>query len=110
MRPRCARDAPEMRPRCARDEPSPPPALVEKVCHFTSLHFTLLYAPQALVEKVCKDVTTRAKLSDETIGANTPADEDGNSLEGRGKQRSKSMARLKQEQQARVTTPIMNDQ
>ena len=85
-----------MRPRCAGDAPETHPSS----------------SPQALVEKVCKDVTTRAKLSDETIGATTPADEEGGSLEGRGKHRSKSMARLKQEQQARVATLIIiiNDQ
>ena len=73
-----------MQPRCTRDAPK------------------LVLSPQALVEKVCKDVTTRAKLSDETIGTTTTADEESGGLEGRGKHRSKSMARLKQEQQARV--------
>ena len=58
---------------------------------------------QALVEKVCKDVTTRAKLSDETIGVQQSVDEpEGATHEASGKHRSKSMAKLKQEQHARL--------
>jgi len=59
---------------------------------------------QALVEKVCKDVTTRARLSDDTMGA--PGEEGGDGAAAvstaTGKPRSKSMAKQKEEQQARL--------
>ena len=59
---------------------------------------------QALVEKVCKDVTTRARLSDDTLGAGQPGgDEAGGDKEAvQHKPRSKSMAAMKEEQAARL--------
>ena len=60
---------------------------------------------QALVEKVCKDVTTRARLSDDTLGAGQPGEEAGGDAgpeKAQHKPRSKSMARLKEEQAARL--------
>ena len=58
---------------------------------------------QALVEKVCKDVTTRARLSDENpLAVGRLADGDGKERALPKKQRSKSMAAVRTEQEQRV--------
>ena len=58
---------------------------------------------QALAEKVCKDVTTRARLTDDNpLMVGRLADGDGNERAPPKKQRSKSMAAVRDEQQQRL--------
>ena len=57
---------------------------------------------QALVEKVCKDVTTRARLSDDTLGAGQPGEGGDGPEKAHKPAKSKSMAQAKEEQAARL--------
>ena len=83
--------------------PSPPPpphAQAQQRAHAAKAFEQIVDKLQALVEKVCKDVMTRARLSDETLSG-APADgEEGG--DGGAKHRSKSMAKMREEQQARA--------
>ena len=81
--------------------PSPPPhSQAQQRAHAAKAFEQIVDKLQALVEKVCKDVMTRARLSDETLsGAPADGDEGG---DGGAKHRSKSMAKMREEQQVRA--------